>query len=72
MNYYYLNRNQQPSGDYEVHQAGCTHGAEPGNQIGMGWFISSYGAVAEVKRRYQHIAAEINGCAYCCPETNTD
>lgn len=72
MPYYYLNENQQPSGDYEVHQTDCTHGAEPENQLPLGWYINSVGAVAEAKRRYPDNSDEINGCAFCCPETNTD
>jgi hypothetical protein len=72
MAYYYLNRNQQPSGDYEVHMQACAHGALPQNQIGLGWFDNAIGAVAEAKRRFPDEAATINGCAYCAPEANTD
>lgn len=72
MAYYYLNRNQQPSGDYEVHMQECSHGAHPQNQIGLGWFASAIPAVQEAKRRFPGYADTINGCAYCSPEANTD
>ncbi len=69
---YYLNQNQQPSGDYEVHKEGCAHGADPENQIQLGWFVDGVAAVAEAKRRFPAYADEINGCYYCSPESNTD
>lgn len=72
MGYYYLNRNQQPSGDYEVHLLGCSHGAQPQNQIGLGTITNAVPAVAEAKRRFPDHANSINGCAYCAPEANTD
>ena len=69
---YYINRNEQPNGDYEVHLYGCSHGALPKNQIDLGMFNNGVEAVAEAKRRFPGSASHINGCAYCNPEANTD
>lgn len=72
MAHYYLNKNQQPNGDFEVHKDGCEHGANTENQIALGWFTDGVAAVAEAKRRFPSSAADINGCYYCSPESNTD
>jgi hypothetical protein len=65
--YYYVNSNAQPNGDHEVHENGCTQGADPENQVKLGSFSSCHGAVAEAKKAY----STANGCAYCCPACNT-
>ena len=64
---YYVNTNAQPNGDHEVHENGCTQGANPENQMDLGWHSSCYGAVAQAKLTYP----TANGCAYCCPDCNT-
>jgi hypothetical protein len=69
---YYLNTNQQPSGDYEVHVQDCIHGALPANQHQLGNFYNSRDAVAKAKRVFPTYARTINGCAYCCPDSDTD
>lgn len=72
MRNYYLNKNRQPSGDFEVHLSGCNHGALPSNQIPLGYFNDGVEAVKNAKQRFPDNAQDINGCAYCCPEANTD
>lgn len=72
MNYYYLNNNRQPNGDFEVHRVDCAHGADPSNQLGLGYFSNGIEAVAAAKQKYTNVAAYINGCYYCSPESNTD
>ena len=69
---YYINRNQQPSGDYEVHRSDCTQGAEPENQVSLGWLNNGVEAVRAAKLRFPDHASTINGCYYCSPESNTD
>jgi hypothetical protein len=65
---YYVNSNAQPnSGDHEVHENGCTQGADPENQVPLGVFPSCHGAVAKAKLTY----STANGCAYCCEACNT-
>lgn len=72
MNYYYLNNNRQPNGDFEVHHTGCAHGADSSNQLGLGYFSNGTEAVAAAKQKYPNISAYVNGCYYCSPESNTD
>ncbi len=69
---YYINRNEQPNGDYEVHMYSCSHGALPQNQIDLGVFNNGIEAVNTAKRSYPNESMHINGCAYCNPEANTD
>ncbi len=71
-NIYYLNKNQQPNGDYEVHQINCAQGAEPKNQLSLGYCLNGVEAVNKAKKQYPSISQHINGCYYCCPESNTD
>lgn len=72
MIYYYMNNNSQPNGDFEVHRQDCVHGADPSNQLGLGYFNNGIEAVAAAKRQYPHVASHVNGCYYCSPESNTD
>lgn len=71
MHRYVINQNQQPSGDYEVHDstAGCDHMPSPDNQIDLGYHASCHGAVE--KARLQWPGKRINGCYYCCPACHT-
>lgn len=66
-----LNRNQQPNGDNEVHNAttGCIWMPEPQSQINLGEYSTCHGAVVYAKSMYGN--ARINGCAYCCPACHT-
>ena len=72
MTYYYMNINSQPNGDFEVHRQDCSYGAEPKNQLGLGYFINGIEAVAAAKQKYPHVTNHVNGCYYCSPESNTD
>ncbi|WP_444464086.1 hypothetical protein [Rhodobacter capsulatus] len=62
---YYLNTNQQPNGDYEVHTAGCGWLPSPANREYLGEFTNCSSAVAEAKRRHP-TWYRINGCKHCC------
>lgn len=61
-----INRNAQPNGDHEVHNAttGCTFMPAPENQIDLGTHASCHGAVSLAKQRCP--GNRINGCYYCC------
>ncbi len=56
-----INKNEQPSGDYEVHNAstGCSHMSNPENQINLGAHASCHGAVEEAKNRCQTRAIKL-------------
>lgn len=71
MQKFILNMNEQPNGDYEVHNksTGCAWMPLPENQIDLGYHFNCHDAVAEAKRRYQYV--RINGCRYCCWECHT-
>lgn len=71
-NLYYLNNNSQPSGDFEVHRLDCNQGAEPENQLNLGYCNNGIEAVKKAKDLYPKVADRINGCHYCCPESDTD
>jgi len=67
MPFYYVNANAQSNGDHEVHETGCTQGADAKNQESLGWHLDCKGAVTEAKKSH----STANGCAYCCPDCNT-
>lgn len=70
MAYYYINENQQPNGDHEIHTTGCPHPPLMENRIEIGNYTNSHQALAAARARWPK--SQINGCAYCCPEINTD
>lgn len=66
MPYYYVNMNPQPSGQHEVHEINCTHGALPQNRRDLGQHNSCSTAVAQAKMYYR----TADGCRYCSPSCN--
>lgn len=68
---YIINKNAQPNGDYEVHNAttGCTHMPLPENQIELGNHLSCTGAVQFAKEKLP--SNRINGCYFCCNNCHT-
>ena len=69
---YYLNKNSQPSGDFEVHREDCRCLPMPQNRIPLGQFISCTDAVLAARHRYPNLAHSINGCRFCCYNSDTD
>lgn len=69
MGEYFLNRNQQPNGDYEVHLHGCNWMPAPENRIRLGFHVNCHSAVAAAKIQYP--AAQINGCYFCAGPCHT-
>jgi hypothetical protein len=65
--YYYMNKNSQSNGDYEVHTAECAHLPKPENQLYLGNFDNCRDALAKA-RKYEW---EADGCAYCCKPCHT-
>ncbi len=64
MDYYYVNMNQQESGEHEVHKSSCYRLPNSNNRIGLGYFYYSADALKEAKKYYQNV----DGCFYCSPE----
>ena len=66
-----INKNQQPNGDNEVHNAttGCSYMPRPENQVDLGSHLNCHGAVAYAKGQW--LNARINGCYYCCNSCHT-
>lgn len=71
MSRFIVNRNAQPNGDHEVHNAtlGCGHMPLPANQIDLGEHASCAGAVSQARRTWAN--NRINGCYYCCNACHT-
>ncbi|WP_421918863.1 hypothetical protein [Marinifilum sp.] len=57
---YYVNKNQQPNGDHEVHKEGCSW--MPFDKIDLGIHSGCASAVAAAKNYY----STADGCAHCC------
>jgi len=66
-----LNQNQQPTGDYEVHNksAGCSYMPQQQNQLDLGEHQNCHGAGAYAKSKWH--GYRINGCFYCCNPCHT-
>lgn len=67
MDYYYVNKNEQPTGEHEVHKDGCRFMPAPENRIYLGYFSDCSDAVKKAKEYYR----EVDGCYYCCPRCHT-
>ncbi|MDQ0592136.1 hypothetical protein QFZ37_000505 [Chryseobacterium ginsenosidimutans] len=67
---YYMNKNQQSNGDYEVHENSCRFLPFFENRIYLGSFYSCQGAVDEAKRLFPS-QNRINGCYYCSNACHT-
>jgi hypothetical protein len=68
---YYINKNQQSNGDYEVHESSCLYLPSAENRIYLGSFYSCKEAVDEAKRRFPSQKNDINGCYYCSKACHT-
>lgn len=66
-NFYYVNKNAQPTGEHEVHTLGCKYLPSDGNRIYFGVFTNSKDAIREAKKYYSNV----DGCFFCCPESHT-
>lgn len=64
---YYVNNNQQSTGEHEVHQENCSYFPYPRNAIYLGEFSYCQSAIAAAKIYYQNV----DGCYYCCNECHT-
>lgn len=70
MGSYYLNKNRQTNGDYEVHTGTCSWLPDAVKREYLGEFVHCRDAVAEAKRRYP-TWYRINGCYFCCNACHT-
>jgi len=64
---YYVNKNQQPNGDHEVHVQSCNYLPLPENRIYLGDFTYCSAAVREAGKHY----AQVNGCHWCSRACHT-
>ena len=61
MPFYYVNINEQPTGEHEVHRDTCTHLPEPKNRIDLGYCSNCREAIEKAKEYYNRV----DGCKYC-------
>ncbi len=64
---YYVNKNAQDNGDYEVHHHGCAYLPDINNREYLGDYSSCAPAVSKAKQTY----SRANGCYYCSPSCHT-
>lgn len=69
---YYLNKNRQQNSDFEVHRDDCRYLPSPQNRIFLGQFYGDIDAVLAARQKYPHLANSINGCRFCCRNSDTD
>jgi hypothetical protein len=71
MSYYILNKNQQSTGEHEVHNRDVANGClpYPSNQILLGNFSNCHDAVQYARRQYP--GNTIDGCYYCANACHT-
>lgn len=64
---YYVNRNQQSTGEHEVHKSGCEYLPDAQNRVYLGEHSNCQDAVKKAKEYYSNV----DGCKYCCEECHT-
>lgn len=67
MTEYFVNTNQQPNGDHEVHKEGCSRMPSDENKKSLGYFKNCHGAVQKAKEDFP----TADGCYYCSEECHT-
>lgn len=62
---YCVNRDEQPTGEHEVHDLASNWGCLPdsGNRIPLGYYFSCAEAVTAARQRYDNV----DGCRWCVP-----
>ena len=65
---YYVNRNQQRSGDYEVHKGNCYWLSLVTDSLFLGYFTNCQDAVA-LASAFGYTPS--NGCVHCCRACHT-
>jgi len=70
MAHYYINLNEQPKGEHEIHKASCLWLPEPKNREYLGEFSTDLEALYLAQAK--HPSWCINGCFWCCPSIDTD
>ena len=63
---FYVNKNAQANGQHEVHRSTCSWLPDVENCLYLGDFTSSAQAVREARKYYTNV----DGCAFCCPESH--
>ena len=65
---FYVNKNEQWTGEHEVHRADCAWLPDVANRIYLGEFYTSQAAVQEARKYYNCV----DGCAHCCLNVTPD
>lgn len=67
MDYYYVNKNAQPTGEHEVHTDKCSYLPEERNREYLGYFSTCKEAIIEANKKYSNV----DGCYYCSNDCHT-
>lgn len=63
---YYVNINEQPTGEHEVHKDWCSRLPSIYSREFLGCFYNSDDAVKEARKFFKIV----DGCYYCSPESH--
>lgn len=64
---FYINRNSQVTGEFEVHREDCTYMFFIEDALCLGEFSSCEEAMSVARRLYPNV----DGCAFCCRRCHT-
>lgn len=67
MQYYYLNKIAQPTGEHEIHTSTCAFLPSAENRIYLGLFDNCATAIREASKYY----SKVDGCYFCCRSCHT-
>lgn len=61
---FYINRNEQLTGEHEIHRENCVYLPEIENRLYLGYFYDPKQALLEAEKLY----SKVDGCYWCCNE----
>ncbi|PFA68433.1 hypothetical protein CN378_07535 [Bacillus sp. AFS015802] len=64
---FYVNQNQQSSGEHEVHMEGCDFMPFEKNLLELGGHSSCSSAIEKARETFDNV----NGCRHCAPDCHT-
>lgn len=60
--HYYANKNEQSTGEHEIHTSDCKYLPDSKNLLYLGYFDNCKKAIEEAKKYYR----SVDGCYFCC------
>ncbi|MDA3904696.1 MAG: hypothetical protein PF484_01345 [Bacteroidales bacterium] len=68
MNYFYVNKTAQSTGENEVHINNCAQLPDANNREYLGYFSDCQDAIIKAQQKYEIV----DGCKFCIPDCHSE